>query len=71
MYVPGLYENSIDNANAGKPLAQDLLVLMIDSTHGHYNYSTVMHITSLLLAFLASVQQRRSLEHGELWNAPL
>ena len=46
---------------AGMPLMQDCLAQLIDSTTGHYN-SPGTHSTSLYLALLASVEQRRALE---------
>ena len=53
-------QNSLDNADAYMPLTQDCPPLLIDSTTGHYN-STGMHSTSLWLAFLTSVQQKRTM----------
>ena len=58
LLVPGSYN---DNGDTGMPLTQDCLAPLIDSTTGHYN-NTVMHSTSLWLAFLDSVQQGREPE---------
>ena len=52
-------------ADTRMPLMQDCLAPLIDSTTRHYSTcSTYTHSTSLRLAFLASVQQGRALEHG-------
>ena len=50
-----------NNADAGRPLAQDCPALLVDSPPGHYT-NTGMHSSSLWLSFLAIVQE-------ELWNA--
>ena len=49
-------QNLLDNAHTGMSLMHDCPALLIDSATGQ-NSSTVMHSTSLWLAFLASVQQ--------------
>ena len=59
--VHGLYK--LDNADAGRPLAQDCPAPLIDSPTGDYT-NTGTHSSSLWLSFLAIVQQ------GILWNAP-
>ena len=41
-----IIQNSLDNVDAGMPLAQDWPALLTDSTTGHYN-STGMHSASL------------------------
>ena len=52
-------------ADTHMPLMQDCLAPLIDSTTRHYSTcSTYTHSTSLWLAFLASIQQGRALEHG-------
>ena len=61
--VPGLYENSLNKANTGRPLAQGCLAPLIDSPTGHYT-NAGMHSSSLWLSFLAIVQQGRALEHA-------
>ena len=58
-----LVQNSLDNADAGMPLAHDCPAQLIDSTTGHYN-SIGTRRTSIWLAFLASIQQRRALERA-------
>ena len=55
-------QNSLDNVGARVPLTQDCPPSLIKSTTGHYN-STGRHSTSFWLAFPASVQQGRALEH--------
>ena len=55
-------QNSLDNVGARVPLTQDCPPSLIKSTTGHYN-STGTHSTSFWLAFPASVQQGRALEH--------
>ena len=54
-------QNSLDNVDAGMPLAQDIPALLSDSTTEHYN-STCKHYTSLWLAFLPSLQRGRALK---------
>ena len=54
-------QNSLNNADAGRPLAQDCLALLIDSPTGHYT-NTGTHSPSLWLAFLAIVHQGRALK---------
>ena len=49
-------QNSLDNADAGRPLAQDCPAQLVDSPTGHYT-NTGMHSSSLWLFFLAIVQQ--------------
>ena len=56
-------QNSLDNADAGRPLAQDCPAPPIDSPTGHYT-NTGTHSSSLWLFFLAMYSK------GELWNAP-
>ena len=53
--------NSLDNADAGRPLAQDCPAPLIDSPTGHY-INIGMHSSSLWLSFLGMVQQERALE---------
>ena len=53
-------QNSLDNADAGRPLAQDCPA---DSPTGHYT-NTGTHSSSLWLYFLAIVQQGRALERA-------
>ena len=53
----------LDNEDADMALAQDCRVLLIDDqTTGYYN-GTWTHSTNCWVAFLASVYQRRVLEH--------
>ena len=54
-------QNSLDNADAGRPFAQDCPAPLIDSPTGHHT-NTGMHSSSLWLFFLAIVQQGRALE---------
>ena len=54
-------QNSLQNADARKPLTQDCPPLLLDAMTGHHN-STGTHSTSLWLAFLASIQQERAME---------
>ena len=54
-------QNSLDNVDAGMPLAQDCPAPLVDSPTGHYT-NTGSHSSSLWLSFLAIVQQRRALE---------
>ena len=54
-------QNSLDNADAGKPLAQDCPAPLVDSSTGHYT-NTGTHSSRLWLSFLAIVQQGRALE---------
>ena len=61
--VPGLYENSLDKANAGRPLTQSCPAPLIDSPTGRYT-NAGMHSSSLWLSFLVIVQQGRALEHA-------
>ena len=56
-------QNSLNNADAGRPLAQDCPAPLIDSPTGHY-VNTGTHSSSLLLSFLAIVQQGRALERA-------
>ena len=56
-----LVQNSLDNADAGRPLAQDCPAPLVDSTNEYYT-NTGMHSSSLWLSFLAIVQQGRALE---------
>ena len=57
---PWTVQNSLDNADAGRPLAQDCPAALIDSPTGHYTI-TGAHSSSLWLSFLAIVQQWRPL----------
>ena len=54
-------QNSLNNADAGRPLAQDCPALLVDSPTGHYT-NTGTHSSRLGLPFLAIVQQGRALE---------
>ena len=56
-------QNSLDNADADRPLAQDCPALPINSPTGH-NTNTVMHSSSLWLSFLAIIQRGRALERA-------
>ena len=58
-----LVQNSLDNADAGRPLAQDCPAPLIDSPTGHCT-NTGMHSFSLWLFFPAIVQQRRPVERA-------
>ena len=49
-------QNSLDNADAGRLLAQDCLAPLIDSPTGHIT-NTGTHSSSLWLSFVAIVQQ--------------
>jgi len=53
--------NSVDNVDAGMPLAQDCLAPVTDSSTGHYNNAGT-DSSSLWLIFLASIQQGRAIE---------
>ena len=50
-----IVENSRDNANADRPLAQDYPTALVDSPTGHYT-NTGTHSFSLWLTFLTIVQ---------------
>ena len=52
-------QNSLDNADAGRPLAQDCPVPLIDSLTGHYT-NTGMHSSSLWLSFSCHRTARES-----------
>ena len=54
-------QSSLDNADAGRPLAQDCPAPLIDSPTGHYT-NTGTHSSSLWLSFLAIVKQGRALD---------
>ena len=54
-------QNSLDNADAGRPLTQDCPAPLVDSPTEHYT-NTGKHSSSLWLSFLAIVQQGRALE---------
>ena len=56
-------QNSLDNADAGRPLAQDCPAPLIDSPTGHCT-NTGMHSFSLWLFFAAIVQQGRAVERA-------
>ena len=50
---------SLDDADAGMPLAQDCPAPLVDSKTGHI-ISSGTHSSSLWLAFLTSIQQGRA-----------
>ena len=54
-------QNSLDNADAGRTLAQDFPAPLVDSPTGDYT-NTGTHSSSLWLSFFAIVQQGRALE---------
>ena len=54
-------QNSLDNADAGRPLAQDCPASLVDSPTRCYT-NTGTHSSSLWLIFLAIIQQRGDLE---------
>ena len=54
-------QNSLDNADAGRPLTQDCPAPLIDSPTGHCT-NTGTHSSSLQLYFPAIVQQGRAVE---------
>ena len=69
LLIPGLYKNSLNNADAGRPLTQDCPAPLIDSPTGHYT-NTGTHSSSLWLSFLAIVQQGSSETriHSAQWH---
>ena len=54
-------QNSLDNVDAGRPLAQDCPAPLIDSPTGHC-INTGTHSFSLWLSFSVIVQQRRAVQ---------
>ena len=56
-------QTSLDNADAGRPLAQDYPAPLIDSSTGHCT-NTGTHSFSLWLSFSAIVQQGRAVERA-------
>ena len=56
-------QNSLDNVDAGRPLAQDYPAPLIDSPTGHCT-NTGTHSFSLWLSFSAIVQQGRAVDRA-------
>ena len=67
LLIPGLYKNSLNNADAGRPLTQDCPAPLIDSPTG---LTLVHNSSSLCLSFLAIVQQGSSETriHSAQWH---